>query len=89
MEEDEADQDLPLQVMKTEAVAMSADQSGRPRPPVSGDRRQAEGGPDGTTLRQAAGAELEANRGPKRPGTPGKPTGTIGSGGWSCDGGPF
>ena len=54
----------------TEIVGTSAARSGQPRTPVSGDRRQAAGGPDGTTPRETADVEPEGSQSPRGSGTP-------------------
>ena len=85
MEEDEGDQGPPVPVVINEEAVTSAAPSGQPRTPVSGDRRQAAGGPDGTTPRETAGREPEGSQraGYSQENQPG----TTGSGGRSCDGG--
>ena len=57
----------------TEEAVTSAAHTGQPRTPVLGDRRQAAGGPDGTTHRETAGLEPEESQSPQGPGTP-RPT---------------
>ena len=70
MEDDEADQGLPLLAVMTQEAVTSAAPSGQPRNPVSGDPRQGEGGPHGTTLRETAGVAPELNQGPRGSVTP-------------------
>ena len=70
MEEDAVDQGPPLPVVMTEEAVTSAARSGQPRTPFLGDRRQAAGGPDGTTPRETACVEPEESQSPQGLGTP-------------------